>query len=186
MQQVFSLDADMFRMSFEELFNWIWDLWCQYGEDMYEFAYFGKEGWTPIRLTKEEVQGHYKITVHGNDQNTNPQVRIQKAQMIITAMNDPYAVQTGVITSLNVYNAKKRFFQELDIPSWEELITQPQQQPMGMQNIPINMEQLTDAEQAQILAKQGIQPDIQGRALKSRAIIQEKQSEQRQKPAGVR
>ena len=178
MQMVFSLDAELFRMAFEELFNWIWELWCQYGDDSYEFMYFGREGWQPIKLTKEEIQGHYKITVRGNDQNTNPQVRIQKAQMIMMGMQNPIAIQTGVITPLNIANAYKRFYQELDIPNWEELISQPQP-PQPQPQVKLNMGDMTDAEQAQVLAKQGIRPDVRGRALKSGAIIQEKQQEQK-------
>ena len=42
MQQVFSLDASIFTGQFTELFNWVYDLYCQYGEDKYEFMYFGK------------------------------------------------------------------------------------------------------------------------------------------------
>lgn len=184
MQQVFSLDAEQVRMAFEELFNWVWELWCQYGEDSYEFAYFGKEGWEPIRLTKEEVQGKYKITVRGNDQNTNPQVRQQKAQMILMAMNNPIAMQSGVITPANIANGYKRFYQELDIPNWEELVSMPQPPQPPPPQVRMKMDDLTDAEQAQVLAKQGIKPDIQGRSLKSRAKIQEKQLEQESETIG--
>jgi len=176
-QQVFSLDADMCRTAHEQLFNWIWDLWCQYGDDEYEFMYFGKEGWEPIKLSKEEIQGKYKITVRGNDQNTNPQVRIQKAQMILMAQQNQMAIQTGVITPVNIANGLKRFYQELDIPNWEELVSQPQP-PKPQPNVKLDMDNMTDAEQAQVLAKQGIQPDVQGRALKSKAKIQEKGAEQ--------
>jgi len=41
------------------------------------------------------------------------------------------------------------------------------------------MDNLTDAEAAQVLETQGIQPDMQGRSLKSQAKIQEKQSKQK-------
>jgi hypothetical protein len=186
-QQVFSLDSDMFRTGFEKLFNWIWELWCQYGSDNYEFAYFGKNGYEPIRLTKEETQGKYKITVRGNDQNTNAQMRIQKAQMILMAVQNPMLLQTGVVTPVNLANAMKRFYQELDIPNWEELVMPApmimQQMQAQMANPPvadirIKPKDLTDAEVAQVLAKRGIQPDVQGRALKSEAIVQEKRVDQ--------
>jgi len=165
-QLTFSLDADLHRHQFEELFNWIWDLWCQYGDDEYEFAYFGKDGWERIKLTKEEIQGKYKITVRGNDQNTNPQIRLQKAQMVMMAIQNPAAIQAGVITPQNIANAYKLFFQELDIPNWEGLVTMPAPQPP--QTAPIfrpRFRDLTDAEKAQILAQLGIQPDIAGRML---------------------
>ncbi len=184
MNNVFSLDAELFRSSFEELFNWIWDLWCQYGDDQYEFAYFGKNGWERIRLTKEETQGKYKITIRGNDQNTNPQVRLQKAQMVMMAMGNQMAIQMGVITPVNMAEAYKLLFQELDVPNSAGLYQDPQVLMQQMQQkiqqppplpVKLQMKQLTDAEQAQVVARAGMQPDIQGRNLVSQAKIQEKQ-----------
>lgn len=173
MQQVFSLDADLLRMSMEELFNWVWNLWCQYGEDEYEFAYFGKEGYEPIKLSKEEVQGKYTITVRGNDDNTNPQNRIQKAQMIMGAMQNPAALQSGVITPMNLANAYKRMYMDLDIPNWEELVTAPQPSPPPPPEVRINAKDLTDAEMAQVLSKRGIQPDARGRMMKTMTNLED-------------
>jgi hypothetical protein len=187
MQNMFSLDADLFRQSFEELVNWVWELWCQYGDDNYEFAYFGKEGFEPIKLTKEEVQGKYKITVRGNDQNTNPQVRLQKAQMILQMVENPVALQTGVVTPINISNAYKLAFQEMDIPNWQELVMPPeilaqqmqaQQQKPQTQDIRLKAKDLTDREMAQVLQGRGMQVDPVGRGLKSQAMIQEKDIEQ--------
>ena len=180
MQQVFSLDADLYRTQFEELVNWVYELWCQYGDDNYEFQYFGDstQG-EKIKITKEELQGKYKISIRGNDQNTNPQVRLQKAQQILMAVKDPVLLQMGVVTPQNAFNGVKRFLQELDIPNWEELATPPQPPPPPPPDVKVDMKSMTDAEQAQVLSKQGIKPDMQGRALKSSAIIQEKQSKQK-------
>jgi len=178
---VFSLDATLVRTAFEDLFNWCWELWCQYGDDEYEFRYFGKgtggEG-ENIKLTKEEAQGKYKITVRGNDQNTNPQVRVQKAQTILQGMNNPVAMQTGIINPVNLYNGYKRFYQELDVPNWEELITDPKEamQQMAQQqkaaaeqknldNIKTKFSDLAPGEQAQVLIKMGFKPDVVGRLL---------------------
>ena len=186
MNMVFSLDAEMHRSSFEELFNWIYELWCQYGEDEYEFAYFGKEGWEKIKLSREEIQGKYKITVRGNDQNTNPQVKMEKAQQIMLGIQNQMAIQMGVITPIHVANAYKRFYQELDIPNWEELVATPEQIQQQMQqqqqqpppdDIKLKGDDLTDAEKAQVLKKRGIEADFQGRGLKSRARTEDKQVE---------
>jgi len=168
MQNMFTLDADLFRMSFGELFNWIWELWCQYGDEQYEFAYFGQNGYEPIRLTKEEVQGKYKITVRGNDQNTNPQIRMQKAQMIAQIGNNQLLLQTGVITPINLANGVKRVLQYLDVDGWEELVTAPQPPPPPtiQQTAPMfkpKFKDLTQKEQAQIVASLGVQPDVEGR-----------------------
>jgi hypothetical protein len=190
MQSVFSLDAELFKGGFEDLCNWVWELWCQYGDDAYEFMYFGKDSGAQgqrIKLTKEEIQGKYKITVRGNDQNTNPQVRLQKAQMVMMAMGNQAALQMGVITPVNMANAYKLLFQELDVPNSEGLYQDPQmlmQQMMKQQQQPqplpvkVGMKDLADAEQAQVVARMGMQPDIQGRQLKSMAKIQEKKHQQ--------
>lgn len=166
-QTTFSLDASLFKGQIEELFNWYWDLWCQYGNDEEEFSYFGKEGWEKIRLNREEVKGHYKITVRGNDQNTNPQVRLQKAQAVMADMENPIVMQSGVVTPANIYNALKMKYQLLDIDNWQELITmpQPKQQPPPPPPIKMDMLDLTPLEQAQVKQKFGIQPDMHGMAL---------------------
>jgi hypothetical protein len=77
--------------------------------------------------------------------------------------------------------------QEMDIPNWQELVMPPEmiaqqmqqsQQKPQTQDIRIKPKDMTDAEVAQLLQSRGIRPDVQGRALKSSAIIQEKNVEQ--------
>lgn len=167
-QQVFSLDAGMHTEQFTELFNFVWDLWCQYGPDEYEFNYFGQDGYEPIKMTKEEIQGKYKIVVRGNDKNTNPQVRLQKASQIIQAATNPVFLQSGVITPPQQIAALKRFYQYLDVENWEELVNlqyQPPAPPPPAALIKPNFSDLPPGEQAQVVASAGIQPDVQGRML---------------------
>lgn len=174
---VFTLDADQFRMQFSELFEYVWDLWCQYGNDEEEFNYFGENGWEKIRLTKEEIQGKYRFIIRGNDQNTNPNVKISKAQQIVTAITNPVLLQTGVVTPPQIIAGMKRFFQILDIEGWEQFInTQPPappQPPPPGAFIKPKFDDLTDAEQAQVLASVGVQPDAEGRMMEKQMEMQE-------------
>jgi len=175
MQTTFSLDASLHTMQFTELVNFIWDLWCQYGSDDYEFNYFGENGWEKIKLTKEEIQGRYKISIRGNDKNTNPQERMQKAQQILLTLSSPSLLQSGVIKAPQMISALKRFYQYLDVENWEELInTQiepPQPPPVGSLIKP-NFDSLTDAEKSQVLQSVGVSPDAQGRMMeKEREVI---------------
>ena len=172
MQQVFSLDANMHVAQFTELWNWIWELIVQYGDDEYNFMYMGANSQgEPIKLTREEIQAKVKIAVRGNDQNTNPQVKIQKAQTIMMGLNNPIAMQTGVITPIHVAQAYKRFYTMLDIDNWEELVATPEEIQQQMQTPPpppppdikLKGDDLTDTEKAQVLQKQGIQPDMEVR-----------------------
>lgn len=167
--EVFNLDAGMHIDQFSELFSFIWDLWCQYGPEDYEFKYFGDNGYENIRLTKEEIQGQYTITVRGNDKNTNPQVRLQKASQIILAATNPAFLQNGVVTAPQQIAALKRFYQYLEVDNWEELINlqwQPPQPPPPAAVIKPLFDELTDGEQAQVIASAGVKPDIQGRMMR--------------------
>jgi hypothetical protein len=187
MQNVFGMDADLFRGSFEELINWVYDLWCQYGDDNYEFMYFGIDNpqGSLVKISKEELQGKYKIVIRGNDSNTNPNVRLQKAQQMMLSLQNPLLLQTGIVTPINIFNIMKRFYQELNIPNWEELISQPQPPQPPMPEINLQGMDLTDGEVAQVLAKQGIQPDVQGRMMKKQEELKDKEFEKLAEVANV-
>jgi hypothetical protein len=76
---------------------------------------------------------------------------------------------------MNVANALKIVYQELDIPNWQELVTFPQpkpQMPPPPPPIKMNLEDFTPEEQAQIKAKYGIRPDIQGMAMQHQQDMQ--------------
>ena len=186
-QQVFSLDANLYKQQHEELFNWIYDLYAQYADDDIEFRYFGQDSGPEgelIKLSREEIQNKPKITIRGNDQNTNPMVRLQKAQMILQMQSNPMAAQMGIVNPMTLANAYKRAYQEMDIPNWEELLgqpTPPPPPPPPMADVKLKGDDLTDAEKAQVLQQQGIQPDIQGRMLNEENRRQEKDFEQMEK-----
>lgn len=163
MQGVSNLDADLMREQFTELINWIWELECQYGDEERIFAYLGKNGYEKIRLGREETQGKYTLSIRGNDQNTNQMVKQQKASFILA---DTYqSFQMGLTSPQAVIAARKRAYQTLDVEGYEEFL-QPPQPRTPEDEVKIGMEDLTDAEQAQVLAKRGIKPDGQGRMLK--------------------
>ena len=196
MQTVFSLDSAMVVEQFSRLANWAWELYCQYGDEQYEFMYFGDDAQPQpgqpqgkgetIKMDKEQLQGKYTITIRGNDQNTNPQVRLQKAQAILA---DTYqAFQMGLAAPENVINARKRALQELGVSDWEEMVMPqrpPQPPPPPPDDIKFKAEDLTDAEKAQALQKRGIQPDVEGRRLNEENRRNELEFEQLSKTAEV-
>lgn len=160
MNQVFSLDADLYRESFTELINWIWELDNQFGDDEIKFSYFGPEGFENIKMSREEIQGKYRITLRGNDQNTNPVIRQNKASFVL---QDTYqAFQLGLAGPQAVMAARARAYQELEVEGWEQFV-QPPPPATPPDEVKIKMEDLTEAEQALVLQKRGIKPDIDGR-----------------------
>jgi len=186
MQQVFSLDASLFISGFQELFTWIWELWCQYGSDEYEFAYFGQDGYEPIKLTKEEIQGKYTIKVRGNDQNTNPQNRMQKAQQAYMLTQNQALLQSGVVKPQHMAAIVDYILKTLDVPDHEKMHETPESMMQQMQqqqqqpppdDIKVKSEDLTDQEMAQVLKKRGIEADKQGRSIQNEMKVTDKQSE---------
>lgn len=166
-QKVFSLDASLHIEKFSDLFSMMWDLHCQYGPDEVEFEYFQNQ-WEKLKLTREESQGKYKILVRGNDQNTNPQVQLQKAQTVMMGATNPVLLQTGVVGPEQLANSVKLFYETLGIEN-AELYYNPKPQPPNPDTInelmKIDFESLADGEKAQVIQKLGMQPDVQGRML---------------------
>lgn len=163
---VFGLDSKHFINSFSEIFEMIFELWARFGPDNYDFVYLGGSArGERLKITREEIQGKYTLKVRGNDQNTNPQVKVSKAQQILAAVTNPLLLQLGVISPQNVANGIKRFYQALDIEDWDELITNNPQPPPSdpRQAIKPNFQELTHAEQAQVLESYGVQADGLGR-----------------------
>jgi hypothetical protein len=162
---IFGLDAAMFTDSFTELFNMILELWSMYGPEEYEFTYFGQEGPESVKLSREEIQNKYKIVVRGNDSNSNPNVRLQKAQQVIMAITNPVFIQAGIVGTPQQMEGLKEFFRAIDISNYERFIN-PQPQPLGQQPPPPaalikpKFEELTDDEQAQVIASAGVKPDM--------------------------
>jgi muconolactone delta-isomerase len=168
--QVFSMDARHYIQAFGELFSMILELWSQFGPEEYEFIYFGDTAQgESIKLTKEEIQNKYTVAVRGNDQNLNPARRIEKAQQILAALRDPLLLQSGIIGPQQIANGLRRFYRALDIENADDLINpdiapqMPQPDPaVGLLNTKA-FSDLTEGEQAQVLQRVGIQPDMNDR-----------------------
>jgi hypothetical protein len=168
-QSVAALDASMFVESFSRLFNMVLELWSMYGPDEYQFNYFGRDGqMESVKLSKEEIQNKYTITVRGNDTNANPNVRIQKAQQVLMGVTNPLLIQTGVVTPAQMIEGLRRFYQALDIENYDTLIN-PNPQPTTPPPDPIQrfgkvFKDMTNDEQAQVLQAAGIEPDLDNRS----------------------
>lgn len=160
-----SLVISQYRQQFEELFNWIYELWCQFGDDQYEFNYFGPNKLERIKIDREAIQGKYTIKVRANDNNSNPQINQQKASLVL---QDTYtAFSAGLAGPEAVLEARKQAMIEMGIENWERFITppQPRQPQPPIQPIVIQMSDLTDAERAQVLHGIGVVPDVNGRVV---------------------
>jgi hypothetical protein len=180
--QVFSLDASMWTMSLSEVFTQMLELCQQYMPERVFALVTGQDDLEPIHMTRDEIQGKYNIVCRGNDTNTNPYVKAQKSQMRVQLLINELMLQTGVITPPNIYNIIKRYLQDDGEIAWKELISMPQppqqpQPPPAATLIKPNYDDLTDAEQAQVLVSAGVQPDAIGRAMERQEMMREDEFE---------
>ena len=175
---VFSLDAAMYAQSLTELFTQILELCQQYMPERIYTLVVGQDGVQPLNITRDEIQGKYHIFCRGNDINSNPQLRAQKAFARVQVLLNPQTMQIGVVTPMNAFEILKNYLQSDGELAWQSMITPPQPPPPPAPPIKLAMQDLEDGEKAQVLQRMGIQPDIRGRQLKSQAKVQEKEVEQ--------
>ena len=159
-----NMEGDVVADGFNDFVQKVFALWCKYGDDNYEFQYFGPTAqgqFESIKLTKEELQGHI-ITIRGNDANTNPQTRLDKAQAIAQNVANPLALQMGLTTPMNVYQAQRKIYMELGENPDLYVSQPPPPQPPPPPPIKMAMEDLTPLEAIQVKQRMGIQPDVSG------------------------
>jgi hypothetical protein len=183
---VFYFDSTIFANALSEIYSQILELCQQYMPERVFALVVGEEGVEPINMSRDEIQGKYTMVARGNDVTSNPQLRIQDAMTDVQILLSSIPLQTGVVNPMNVFQILKRYLQSKGELAWQALISQPQQQPPPVApEVRINFDDLTDGEQAQVLSSRNVKPDVQGRALKSSAMIQEKQAEQEKTTAEV-
>jgi len=176
---VFSLDVALFTSALSQVYTQLLEFCQQYMPERIFALISGENGIEPLHLTRDEIQGKYNIICRANDTTGNPILRMQNSMARTQMLMSEIPMQTGIVTPMNVYNVLKRYLQDSQELGWKELISEPQPAPSPLPpNVAPQFDSLTDQEQAQILQRLGIQPDVQGRALKSSAIVQEKASEQ--------
>lgn len=181
---VFSLDSLLFAESMSELLTQVIQLSQQYISDEVFFAVAG-EG-ASARLTRDEIQGQFLVRIRGNDINTNPAKRLEMAQAKHAFLINPYNIQTGIVTPVNAYLSLKEYLQYTGDVSWQQKISVPQPPPPptpppAITQVKTNFDQLTDLEQAQVLASGGIKPDMQGRLLEKQQELMAEMSDKQQK-----
>lgn len=161
-----NLEGDIVIEGVNTLIQKVFALWCKYGDDEYEFQYFGpsQNGQVEtIKIQKHELQGHI-IAIRGNDANTNPQVRLQKAQQLMQLTADPISLQMGITTPQNYYAAKREMYLQMGVnPDMYCSQPQPPKPPQPpVSKIQLGAEDLTPVELMQLKKDMGINPDIKG------------------------
>ena len=163
----FGLDVLLFSDSMAEVLDQTVKLLQQYLPEEVYFTVMG-EG-AQVRIGREEIQGGYTVKIRASEFSMTPTQRLQNTMQKIGFLTNPQApfMPLGVVTPANLFYMAKRMLQDQSEFSWNQWITMPQQVPPGpppaITSVKPNFDSLTDAEQAQVLASGGIQPDAEGR-----------------------
>ena len=164
---VFTMESMLWADNMSELFQMTLALLQQYLPNEVYFSVVG-EG-ASIRLTRDEIQGEYITRIRGNDLTVNPIQRLNMALQEAQFLMQPILIQSGIVTPQNIFNIAKGYLQKAGELSWQAKISSPappQGPPPPITQIPPKWEELTDAEKMQILSSGGVQPDVEGRAIR--------------------
>lgn len=187
MQTVFGLDVMLFSDSMAEVITQSGQLMQQYLPDQVFFSVVG-EGQS-IHMSRDEIQGAHIYRMRANDMTMNPSARIQMAQMRNQMLMTPFNLQSGIVTPQNAYYLNKRTLQDMGEYAWAQMISMPPPPsppgpPPAITNIKTSFDELTDAEQAQVLLSAGIHPDIEGRHLEKAQEVVMAHEEPKAAPRG--
>lgn len=80
---LFGMDAAVYSDQFKEIFEQIWALWMQYGDDEVWIRVMNKP---PRKMTKREIVGNFDFRFTGKADTSNPLLQAQKAQFRLQAL----------------------------------------------------------------------------------------------------
>lgn len=97
----------------------------------FEFRVFGSDGKSFYRRieSKQELCGQYDIELDSNSANSNKQVQIEVANMLIMTTGSMLDVQLGIITPLQRYEALKNQLLVNGVRDFGRYLNKPQQAP---------------------------------------------------------
>jgi hypothetical protein len=92
------------------------------------FRITGEDGagyWRTIH-DRSEIEGDFDIEVSPNSAASNPGIQQEQADAIMAAVADPLAIQLGIVTPMQYYNAKKRQLQARQVKDYGLFLQRPQ------------------------------------------------------------
>lgn len=100
---LFGMDASTYSDQFREIFEQIWALWMQYGDDAVWVRVMNKP---PRKMTKREIVGRFDFRFTGKADTSNPLLQAQKAQFRLLQLL-PYTDQPLPASDGKTYMIRK-------------------------------------------------------------------------------
>lgn len=93
------------------------------------FRVTGDDGdtyWQEVK-NRNDLIGDFDFEISSNSAQSNPQVRQQAAQQILQLASNPLAIQLGIVTPGNFYEAMKNFVQSFEVRDFNRFFTRPRE-----------------------------------------------------------
>lgn len=92
------------------------------------FRVTGEDGSNYWRTVKDEtaIYGDFDIEVNPNSAASNPGIQMEMADMVMQAVADPLAIQLGIVTPAQYYEAKKNQMQARGVKDFGRFLQKPQ------------------------------------------------------------
>lgn len=104
-----------------------------------EYRITGDNGMVNYRVitSRKDLQGMYDFEVEGNSANSNKQMQLEQANMVIQMSSNPLFLQLGIISPKEVYEALKNLYKVNGIKDVSKYLREPTQIPTLLSPIEI-------------------------------------------------
>lgn len=116
-----------FRRAWSRSLRYMFSLIQERIPDGLAFRITGEDGsdyWRQVK-NREDLQGDFDFEISANSADSNPQIAIQKSATVLQEMRDPLAIQLGIVTPGNYYEAKKDHFRSIGVRNYGRYLTKP-------------------------------------------------------------
>ncbi|MHA1834078.1 MAG: portal protein [Candidatus Baldrarchaeia archaeon] len=78
---------------------------------------------------REEIKGKFDFIISENSANSNQGIQQNMAMQVMQQTLDPVAIQMGIVTGAEIFEAKKNFYQQQGVKDWSRFVRQPNVAP---------------------------------------------------------
>lgn len=86
----------------------------------------GQNYWAQIQ-TRQEIAGDFDFSIDPSSADSNPAVREQRATEVLQQVYNPLAIQLGLVTQSEIFEAQKNFYMSKGIRDWSKYVRKPSQ-----------------------------------------------------------
>jgi hypothetical protein len=156
-----NLDIYLKRLNrgFRKLLHGVFEMLQERVEPGMQFRLFGDDGqnyWKTVR-SREEIAGSFDFELEPSSANSNKQIQVDTAQQIYQLVQNPLAIQLGIVTPNEFYAALKNYLQTIGVKDFSKFVKKPE----GFSRL-FSPEEIANRILAGIDIKLGPEQDLEG------------------------